>query len=249
MGMIFDIQRFCMDDGPGIRTVVFMKGCPLDCVWCHNPESKSIKSQTYLDGSKTIGYESTVDQIMQVVLRDRDYYENSGGGLTLSGGEPMFQSAFSYEVLQAAKQSEIHTCMETCGYASQEAFEKILPVTDLFLFDLKAPYSTHKKLIGTDNALILSNLAFLHDSGADIILRCPIVPGLNDTDEHFNFISDVLHRAPRILDVQLMPYHNMGAVKAERLGMPYDAPNENATKVQTLSWERQLTALLSGRQK
>lgn len=249
MGMIFDIQRFCMDDGPGIRTVVFLKGCPLDCIWCHNPESKSIKPQTYLDGSKTIGYENTVDEIMQVVLRDRDYYENSGGGLTLSGGEPMFQTVFSYEILHAARQSGINTCMETSGYGAQESFQKILPVTDLFLFDLKAPRSTHRKLTGVDNALILSNLAFLHDSGADIILRCPIIPGLNDTEEHFSFIEDILYRYTRILEAQLMPYHNMGIGKAEKLGMTISAPSVNATREQTHMWERRLAALLPKHQK
>lgn len=243
MGVIFDIQRFCVDDGPGIRTTVFLKGCPLDCIWCHNPESKSSRPQHYVDGSKLVGFQSSVDEIISIVLRDKAYYEESGGGLTLSGGEPLMQPNFAFELLETAKRVNIHTCVETCGFIDQSVMEKVLPVADLFLFDIKATRTTHKQFTGVENTLILSNLYYLHDRDAKIIMRCPIIPTINDTEEHFKYIASLSKSLPNLLAIEIMPYHNMGVAKAEKLGIKDSFCLENPTQEQIKDWKKKLVKL------
>ncbi|MGB8213763.1 MAG: glycyl-radical enzyme activating protein [Anaerolineales bacterium] len=279
-GTIFDIQRTSLHDGPGIRTAVFLKGCPLHCLWCHNPESQSKTKEIsfrpescavcgecittcqhgahrILDGVhiydrslceacgdcvgtclyealKLAGQEQTVEQVMAVVLRDRLFYEQSGGGLTISGGEPMLQPEFTLALLKAAKAEGLHTCLDTCGWTSQRAYEQVLPFVDLFLFDYKATNAEiHKKLTGVSNELILSNLAFLAQHGAIIRLRCPLVPGINDSIEHIKGIASLHRRYPGLDGIDLMAYHNVGNAKYERYGLENPIPNLKTTPEST----------------
>lgn len=268
VGTVFQIQRFSVDDGPGIRTTVFLKGCPLRCVWCHNPESFSrnpqlrwyeakctlcgrcarvcpqgvheISSRGHLvhreqclscgkcvkvcaaDALELLGYRTTAQDVMKEVLRDRPYYEASGGGLTVSGGEPTCQPEFLLELLRLAKAENLHTCVETCGMASWEVLESLLPVTDLFLFDYKATgEENHIRFTGASNRPILANLEKLSEAGARIVLRCPVIPGFNDTEEHFAAIRRLVRETKGITEAEVMPYHNIGAGKWKEIGLDY----------------------------
>lgn len=266
---VFDIQRFSVKDGPGIRTTVFVKGCPLNCVWCHNPESKEREPILAFDKTKCIGCgkcvsvcqsraisaigqidrekcslckdcaegcvgaleilgeEARLDGIIETVLKDKPFYDNSGGGLTVSGGEPMYSPVFTNRLLKEAKKQAIHTCTETCGFGKWSDFEELLPFTDLFLFDIKETDPTlHKKYTGSDNSLILQNLYNLNRLGAKIILRCPIIPGYNDRDEHFESIANIANELENVLHVEVLPYHPLGKSKSELIGQvdPIDLP-------------------------
>lgn len=264
--IVFDIQKFSLHDGPGIRTTVFLKGCPLRCVWCHNPESWRAEPELLFTSAKCTGCRRcaevcpagvhtfavdgrhkldraacvrcgkcvelcpaealelcgrllSVEEVMTEVRKDRVFYENSGGGMTLSGGEPMMRPEFTFILLDAAKKEGIHTALESCGFAPREEFERILPVTDLFLFDIKTmDEAKHLRLTGRDNRLILSNLEFLSGAGAEIVLRCPLVPGLNDTFGELAGIGELAERLPAVREIQLEPYHPLGVSKSERLG-------------------------------
>lgn len=266
VGTVFNIQRFCVNDGPGIRTAVFFKGCPLNCLWCHNPESKIATPQIMYDANKCIscgrcvnvcsnhcilngthiylrenctacgkcidaclssafdkaGYEIESADVLKEILRDRAFYKNSGGGITLSGGEPMAQPKFALEILKMAKENSLHTCMETCGHASAENFTAVAPYVDIFLFDWKITNcNKHKKYTGVPNTLILSNLKLLDSIGAKIILRCPIIPTVNDNSEHFKGIADIANSLKNILQIEIEPYHPLGKTKSEKLGQNY----------------------------
>lgn len=264
-GVVFDIQRFSLNDGPGIRTTVFLKGCPMKCLWCHNPESQSFKPQLSFnaekctdclecvracpsgvhknvnekhniifelcslsgecikacpsDALKILGSQSSVDEIISEVLKDELYYKNSIGGITISGGEPLAQFEFTKALLIASKEAGLHTCVDTCGFAKQEYFEEILPYTDLFLFDYKAtnPFN-HKKLTGTDNKLVLDNLDFLYEKNASIILRCPLIPGINDSREDLERIAAMGNKYPMLKEINLLPYHPFGKDKFKKIG-------------------------------
>lgn len=265
MPLIFDIQRCSLHDGPGIRTTIFLKGCPMRCVWCHNPEGISTRPQIAFDrekcvdcfacveicphgaqqapgghhqivhalcracgtclpvcthdGLKLIGREMTVDQVLAEVERDREYYLQSGGGLTLSGGEPMAQFQASLELLQAARNRNIHTCMETCGFALSERYREVMPYVDLFLFDYKeTDPRRHESLTGVSNELVLTNLSLLANAGAAIILRCPLAAGVNDSQDHLAAIAALAQRHSQIQSIELMPYHDLGRDKAVRIG-------------------------------
>lgn len=241
-GMIFDIQRFCIHDGPGIRTTVFLKGCPLRCLWCHNPESQSSARETMFckercvscgrcqngmeeyfvcfHGAKEIcGYPISADRVLEQLLRDKIFFEHSGGGITLSGGEPLYQLDFSLDLLKKAKESGLHTAVETCGFSSCEALEKTAAYTDLFLFDYKETDPIrHKEYTGVENTVILQNLAFLNGLNKQIILRCPIIKGFNDRDEHWKGIAETANRHRHILQIEIEPYHPLGEGKRIALG-------------------------------
>jgi pyruvate formate lyase activating enzyme len=227
-GVVFDIQRGALQDGPGVRTAVFLKGCHLRCAWCHNPESWSAEPQVAAqpDASgqyKTFGQELSVDNVMRTVLRDKVYYAMSGGGMTLSGGEPTLQFDFCKALLTAAHEHGIHTCLDTSGHGRQEDFAALLPLVDLFLYDYKLTSTElHRHWTGEGNELILENLEYLYQSGAAILLRCPILPGINDSPEDMEAIAALGRKYPRLHGIELLPYHNTGLYKFKLLGM--DSP-------------------------
>lgn len=235
-GIVFDIQRCALHDGPGIRTTVFLKGCPLRCLWCHNPESQAFKPELSIDRERfragqpgaveIIGREATVAEVMETVVRDVEFYERSGGGVTLSGGEPMAQFGFARELLRAARRRRLHTCLDTCGQARTAYFEEILGDVDLFLYDFKeTDPDRHRELTGVSNELIMRNLEFLYSRRANIILRCPLVPGLNDSPDHLMSIAALSARYPNLIGIEILPYHNMGSHKAERIGREAPLPH------------------------
>ncbi len=262
-GLIFNVQKFCVNDGPGIRTTVFFKGCPLRCKWCHNPESHLCKPELFYDAEKCvgcarcsevcpkkahtfedihkinnqeciscgacadecsagaielIGKKMTAQEIIDEVLKDKVFYDDSGGGITLSGGEPLMQFDFAFDLLRQAKQNGIHTCVETCGYSDTKNLKKIAEFTDIFLFDWKITDNIlHKKYTGVSNKPILDNLKMLDSMGAKIILRCPIIPNLNDNEEHFSCIADIANSNKNIFAIEVEPYHFLGNHKYEKL--------------------------------
>ena len=267
-GTIFNIQKFCVNDGPGIRTTIFFKGCPLRCVWCHNPESKKAAPEVFYNASKCVkcgkcmakcetcahtfsedshtynrekcivcgkccdacptealevaGYTITAEEAIKNVLKDKIFYDNSGGGMTLSGGEPMMQFEFALELMKKAKESGLHTCMETCGFADSEKYREIAEYTDIFLFDYKITNpEDHKKYTGVSNEKILKNLFMLDEMGKNTVLRCPIIPTINDNDEHLFAIAETANRLRNILEVNIEPYHPLGSGKSEMLDMDY----------------------------
>lgn len=282
-GTIFNIQKFSINDGPGIRTTVFLKGCPLNCLWCHNPESKAVACEIFYDSKKcmgcrkcvtacpfqchsfesrghiynrknciacgkcadacmvgaleTVGYQKEVSQVLSEVMKDKAFYDNSGGGMTLSGGEPMLQFDFTYELLQAAKEKGLHTCMETCGFAKEENYRKIARLVDIFLFDYKeTDLEKHKEYTGVSNDRILKNLRLLDELGCKTILRCPIIPSLNDREDHFTGIAQTADSLKNILEINIEPYHPLGSGKADMLGKSYELKDltfpENETVTQ-----------------
>ncbi len=244
VGRVFDIKRSCLHDGPGVRTTVFLKGCPLNCLWCHNPESISPENEWAFDPRKChqcascdgaaclfgarfqVGEEMSVDTVMADVLQDRDFFERTGGGLTLSGGEPLAQPVFAVELLKAARSEGIHSCVETCGQVAFKILEKAAEQTDLFLYDLKESEPVrHKEYTGVDNRLILENLAKLDGLGAKITLRCPIIPTLNDRPEHFAWISQIANGLANLQELHLMPFHPFADYKREQIGRAYELEN------------------------
>lgn len=240
---IFDIQRGSFVDGPGIRTAVFFKGCNLKCKWCHNPESRSANPEImfYKDkcthcgrcggitanddnficfnGAKRIcGKLYTVDEVFAQIEKDKTYYENSGGGVTFSGGECMLQIDFLCEILKKCKQNGIHTAVDTAGNVLWESFEKILPFTDLFLYDIKAfDKKLHKDGAGVSNTLILKNLERL-SGRAEIIIRIPVIGGYNDNTDEMRRIADFL-KGIKYSRAELLPYHALGEHKYDALGL------------------------------
>ena len=266
-GKILNVQRFCTMDGPGIRTTVFFKGCPLNCKWCHNPESQSFNDELAYDISscvnclrcvsacdvgchqikdnkhffdrtncvacgkclqrgcdalKIYGKQVSACDVLTEVLKDKDYYDNSNGGVTLSGGEPLYQIEFCEELLKALKTNGISTCVETCGYVSQKSLEKTLDLVDLYLFDYKlSDEKSHLFYTGKDNRLIIDNLRFLDKKGKKIVLRCPIIPFINDNDGHFKKIGELANSLNNVIEVVVEPYHDFGVQKYARLSKDY----------------------------
>ena len=262
--LIFNIEKFAVRDGPGIRTVVFMKGCPLRCLWCHNPESGSFRKEILFSRKKCLlcgrcagvcpgkchilrdgehvfdrsgcilcgkcaevcipsaltvaGEYMTVSQVMEQVLRDRAFYENSGGGITLSGGEPLAHFEFTKALLEASRRENLHTAVETSGYAPEEHVRDLLPLVDLWLWDVKASPELHKRLTGVEIPRIVGNLRMLDAAGARTILRCPIVPGWNDGERELIYIAGLADSLSGCVEINLEPYHPLGDGKAAQLG-------------------------------
>jgi len=300
-GIIFDIKRYAINDGPGIRTAVFFKGCPLDCWWCHNPEGQSGKPQlifranrcksskaclnacpreaiTWNEGSVTnwdecddcgkcaevcyagareiIGREMTINQLMTEIERDIPFYDQSVGGVTFTGGEPMQQREFLQDALLACKEQQIHTTVDTSGHTSWKNLSAILPLVDLFLYDVKLmDANKHIKYTSVSNRRILDNLYKLSSAKAHIIVRIPLIPGINDDNENMKSCGSFLAALPQLDGVELMPYHEIGIAKYQALGMNYRLANtilplnEQISKVEELLSGYHLAVIkhLSGR--
>lgn len=248
-GTIFDIQRFSVHDGPGIRTTVFMKGCPLRCRWCHNPEGLLMLPQLQFFEEKCIGCglcgernklsdadncpsealklcgrTVTEEEILNEVLKDRIFYADNGG-VTFSGGECLLQADFVAAVLKPAKDAGLHTAIDTCGYVEWESIEKTIDVCDLYLYDVKCvDPAKHKEYTGVDNSLIIDNLKRLSLVGKEIWVRIPVIPNFNNDEREMTEMSKLLSSIPSLKQVTLMPYHTLGASKYKTLGLlyPYD---------------------------
>jgi glycyl-radical enzyme activating protein len=290
---IFDIQRFSWVDGPGIRTVIFFKGCNLDCLWCHNPESRSFDQQLlfyeerciqcgkcahicpngchsltgeyghvverdrctvcgrcaescYSEALEIVGRDAGIAEIMDEVRKDMDFYRMSGGGVTLSGGEPLLQPEGCFEILQKCKQEEIGTAVDTAGYAAWSSFEKVLPVTDCVLFDIKTiDDEVHRKVCGVSNRAILKNLMNLKNSSAKLIVRIPVVPGVNDTEEDIRSIVKLVGDFDNLERVELLPFHKIGKPKYSALGLHYRAEQIPIPEPEKVNRLRELLGTIS----
>lgn len=263
-GLIFSIKRFEINDGVGVRTTVFLKGCPLECLWCHNPEGLSKKQEIGVFSQKCIGCmdcanecechlftdsgrvflrdkckgcmkcadlcvsgaiveygkKYSAEEVLFEVLKDREIYEKTGGGITLSGGEPMLQPDFVLELLKLAKNENLNTALDTCGYAKWENYEKVLPFVDMVLYDLKAfDPNLHKTLTGKDNTLILDNLKKISQTKTKIAVRIPLIPTLNDGE--IKKIGEFLSQLENIVEVKVLPYHNYSSNKYQSLNKSY----------------------------
>jgi len=271
-GTVFDIRKYSIHDGPGIRTTVFFKGCPLSCWWCHNPEGQAraievifrenrcircgacvevcehaaiswsgvgpITDRTkclrcevcaaacYTGARECVGRELTVPQVMAEIERDLVFYDESGGGVTMSGGEPLLQPDFAFVLLEACKGKGIHTAIDTCGFVAWEALDRIRELVDLFMYDLKLmDEARHRKFTGASNELIVSNLQELSRRGHSIVLRVPVVPEVNDDDESIRQIGAFAASLPHVDGIDLLPYHHMGVNKYGGLDRAYRLPD------------------------
>ena len=223
-GRIFDIQRFSTHDGPGIRTIVFLKGCALRCRWCCNPESQSYEIETMMQNGKAkiMGRDVTVQEVLSEVLQDRPYYNRSGGGVTLSGGESLLQPDFAVALLKACKENGINTAIETTGFASGETIERFLPYLDTVLMDIKHINSDkHKEFTSQRNEKILENAKLIAQKANKLIIRVPVIPNFNDTVAEIAEIAAFAANLPNVNEIHLLPYHNMGRDKYTGLGRGY----------------------------
>lgn len=289
-GTVFNIQRFCVNDGPGIRTTVFLKGCPLSCAWCHNPESNSARPELFYDADQCVscgrcvslcpqkahlmengrhqlrrescvrcmacaethcpalaaaGETRRAEDVMAEVLRDRPFYQASGGGMTLSGGEPFFQEAFVLDLLRLAREAQVHTCVETCGFAPLSLLEQAARWVDLFLYDIKlTDPALHRQWTGVSNDRILENLRALDKMGAKTVLRCPVIPGVNDTPAHFQGVAKIANSLMHLQEIHLEPYHPLGVSKARRLGRESLLEGSFPSEAAVQDWIRQIQPLV-----
>jgi len=237
-GTILDIKRFAVHDGPGIRTTVFLKGCPLRCLWCHNPESwmpdpEVVTKKVMLDSKEfvekeTIGRLMTVGEVMAEVEKERLVMEESGGGITISGGEPLMQPRFLVQLLQESVTLGFHTAVDTSGYGLLSDLQEIVPLTGLFLYDLKCMNETdHERHTGVPNSLILNNFRWLIRQGKPVRVRIPVVGGYTGTRDNLSAILGfLLPFAGKIEQIDLLPYHRIGMHKYDKLGIPCKMPGE-----------------------
>lgn len=229
-GRIFDIQRFSVHDGPGVRTIVFLKGCFLRCRWCCNPESQKYEIETMLQGGKkkVMGRDVTVAEVMDIIEKDRIYYRHSGGGVTLSGGECLAQPEFSAALLRACAEGGIGTAIESTGFADFEKIAMLLPYLNHYLMDIKHMDSNkHKEYTTQPNERILENAKRIAKSGVDLVIRVPVIPGFNCTVEEIRAIAEFASSLDGVTELHLLPYHRLGEIKYEGLDRRYlmgDAP-------------------------
>lgn len=232
-GLIFSIKRYAIHDGPGIRVTFFMKGCPLDCWWCHNPEGKATGQVTTeridrvgereFRSEELVGKEYTPEEVLAKAERDRVFMEHSGGGVTFSGGEPLMQPRFLTESLSLLRNAGFHTTVDTSGYADPDVMRSVMQYTSLFLYDIKLlDPDAHRKYTGVDNSLIISNLDMLLEEGAEVILRIPVIPGVTADREFMEQVRLFIEsrRGGRISGINLLPYHKTGISKYRRFGLP-----------------------------
>ena len=233
-GTLFSIKKYAIHDGPGIRVTFFLKGCPLNCWWCHNPEgiAPEITEVERVDriGEKEfrrmekVGREYSVNDLLEIAGKERVFFEHSGGGVTFSGGEPMMQHEFLKASLAAMREAGIHTVVDTSGMASENQFREILPLTSLFLYDIKfIDEGKHSRYTGASNRQILSNYSYLIGSGARIITRIPVIPGFNDDDSSLMEMREFIgvNLASNMIGVDLLSFHRIGTSKYGRFGMVY----------------------------
>ncbi|MCD4735326.1 MAG: glycyl-radical enzyme activating protein [Bacteroidales bacterium] len=205
-GLIFNIQKYSLFDGPGIRTTVFMKGCPLNCNWCHNPEGISPKEEKLC--GKTIGKFWSADELMKELEKDRVFYEESGGGITFSGGEPLMQFEFVKEMLEICKEKGISPAIDTSGYANKSVFRSLHGLTDMYLYDIKLINpADHLKHTGISNYKILKNLEYLIDTGENVRIRIPLIPGITSTEKNVTDIIGFINNLKKQPETDLLPYH------------------------------------------
>jgi pyruvate formate lyase activating enzyme len=233
-GFIFSVKRYSIHDGPGIRVTFFMKGCSLSCMWCHNPEGISPFPETVIQTNKVgerefsnsveVGKYYSVESILEILEKERVFINQSKGGVTFSGGEPLLQSEFLLEALKACKANGYHTAVDTSGYSPAENFRSIIPFTDLFLFDIKhMDEARHIKFTGVSNIGILDNYRLLLESGKDIMVRVPIIPGFNDDADHLERLKQFLltTKTGSLKKINLLPFHKIGSSKYKRFNIPY----------------------------
>lgn len=283
-GIVSDIISMSVNDGPGIRTSVFLKGCPLRCAWCHNPEMQVPTPQAMVlpsrcthcgacftcpsgargrtgeydssrcigcglcvsvcpeEACRVVGASMSAGEVLRRVLPDKPFFRERGG-VTISGGEPLLQADFVLELARLLRENSIGVMLETSGYAAWKAIEPLLPFIDCFLYDWKiTDPAAHRRWTGVDNRLIRENLKALHNRGANIVLRCPVIPGVNDTPSHFEGIAELLKELPGIRRVDLLPYHALGNDKRSQLGRKRDGfqpPAEETVR----QWREQLSEL------
>lgn len=267
-GCIFNIQKYCIHDGPGIRTTVFLKGCSLSCSWCHNPESQSFQKEVmifpsrcdgcgscidacsvralrlgesgierdrdlctlceacatecYFNAIRIVGREISAKELVHELKKDIIFYESSGGGITISGGEPLAQPEFVLELLRLCKEQDINTALDTSGFGDTEGLMKLAAYTDLFLYDIKLmDNEKHKRYVGISNERILENLKCLSRAGKKLWLRIPVIPDINDDEDNINAIAELIGVTAGIAQVNLLPYHNISGDKYKRLDKKY----------------------------
>ena len=218
-GYIFKIQKYCLHDGPGIRTTIFFQGCPLKCQWCHNPESQPFTDA--IDTNNPYKPDTySISQLVNEIEKDRIFFDQSGGGVTFSGGEPLSQPGFLFDLINKCKKNDIHTCVDTSGYAPLDAFKKICQKIDLVLFDIKIINDDkHKQYTGVSVKPVLDNLKFLATTNTAVKIRIPLIPDITDTNDNINGIISFLTSLKRFKDVCLLPFHNTGEGKYETLGV------------------------------
>lgn len=231
-GIVFNIQRYVLHDGPGIRSTVFLKGCPLACPWCHNPEGRAFEpeklerriqepGEAQRIVPETVGREMTVSQVLREVERDTLFFDESGGGVTFSGGEPLAQPEFLAALLRGCREREIHTVVDTSGYAPTEVFSEIAPLADLFLFDMKAiDPDLHRRLTGVSNQRILENLRTLDRLRRPAMVRFPLIPGFTDAPENVQAIAEFAAQLESIRKVAVLPFHPTARGKLARMNAP-----------------------------